>query len=650
MIYTESAIIDMLYEKLSLPRHAKIISALKPNSIYTINIEDEDFSQIFIIDSEGFKEKVRYCIFKILGEQYIDVDIPTAFDGLDVKLVGKEPIEMHDINSNFENTVITFDCVISATDSPKTYIKSGVAVCPLCYNQQDVKCDFEKKIPVTVCGNKTCKKAKMILTSNKVITDDIQTLFLQELLDRAKHSSPVLLMGKVYGKDVGLSYIGQKKRVTGIFRSIIDMNENENDVYIDILSISDLEDDKEIEPTKEEIVRYRELAKDKNYIDLLINSFAPNVYGMKNIKMSILLQLVGGMKNTNRRSDINILLVGDPSMAKSELLKYAKSITSKSIYTSGRGTSAAGLTIAIVKINDRFVAQAGVLPLCNGGFAFIDEFDKMNKDDRSAMHEAMEQQTASIAKAGIVLTLPTKTTILAAANPRYGAYDPAASLRDNIDIPVPLLARFDLIWLIRDIVNVTEDMMKASHILNSFISSEKVKSNAIFDGKSLMGLLTLARRQQPQLTDDVKNEIIKIYNNMRALATGEDLPVGVRQLEALIRISYALAKLKLKDFVEVEDVLQVKELIELMYNSFNLTLNSGGKQTILGGTARENRQKLAEELWTECENADGNVNLVDFMRKLIENGVAPIDAKKLFGSWERFNHVKLNSDGTYRKA
>ena len=146
--------------------------------------------------------------------------------------------------------------------------------------------------------------------------------------------------------------------------------------------------------------------------------------------------LAGGF-SLSKRSDINILLVGDPSLAKSELLKECDNVSSKSMYTSGKGSSAAGLTIGLVKMdNGSFVAQAGVLPLCDGGHACIDEFDKMNSNDRSSMHEGMEQQTVSIAKAGFRMTLEAKTSILAAANPKYGKYDNSMSLIDNIDIPV----------------------------------------------------------------------------------------------------------------------------------------------------------------------------------------------------------------------
>lgn len=649
MSYTESAMRDKIREILNKPQYSRVISALKPNSVYNIDVESEDFSMVFGLSPVDFKERLRHVIYGILEEVYDDIDVPNTFADLQINLVGREPISMHDIGAHFENTVITFDCIISATDAPKTYVKQGTAVCPQCFNQEDVKCDFEKKIQQPTCPNPSCKRCKMIMQSNSVVTDDVQTLLLQEQLEDAVHSSPVTFVGKVYGNDVSTSFTGQKKRITGIFRSIIDMKENENDVYIDILALDNLEEEEDLRPTVEQEKKFREMAQENGYTEKIVGSFAPRIYGMKDIKLSILLQLVGGVKGT-KRSDINIFLVGDPSMAKSELLKYANSITHKSIYTSGRGTSSAGLTIAIVKINDRFVAQAGVLPLCNGGFAFIDEFDKMNKDDRSAMHEAMEQQTVSIAKAGIVLTLPTKTAILASANPKYGFYDNDISLRDNVDIPAPLLSRFDLIWLIKDTVNMTEDMLKASHIINSFEDDVSKTTHIPLEENELVALMTLAKEQNPKLTEEVKAEIIKIYNDMRAKSKNDELPIGTRQLEALVRLSYAHAKLMLKDFVEVTDVMRVKELIESMYGSFNLSISSGSIQTVLGTSNKETKQQTAERAWSDCENEDGKVNLTDFMRKLVEYGYEPMEAKKLFGNWERFNHVRLNNDGTYRKA
>ena len=174
---------------------------------------------------------------------------------------------------------------------------------------------------------------------------------------------------------------------------------------------------KEVLPTPDEIVKLRKESQEPDFIKKLIDSYAPDIYGYDDIKLSCLLQLVGGVAS-KKRADINLLLVGDPSMAKSELLKYGHEITLNSIYTNGRGSSSAGLTIGMVKLSDgRMVAQAGVLPLCSGGFAYIDEFDKMNKLDRSAMHEAMEQQTVSIAS-GYFTNITSEDSNISCSKPK----------------------------------------------------------------------------------------------------------------------------------------------------------------------------------------------------------------------------------------
>ena len=231
-------------------------------------------------------------------------------------------------------------------------------------------------------------------------------------------NSPVMFVGKIKGNNVGTAFVGQKKRIIGLFKTVYDPKKTEHNVIIDVSYIEDLDDVKLVKPTEPELIKLKEESKKPDFIKKVVSSYAPHIYGYGDIKKSLLLQLAGGV-NGKRRGDINILLVGDPSMAKSELLKFGKKITQTSIYTSGKGTSAAGLTIGMVKLSDgTMIAQAGVLPLCSGGFAFIDEFDKMNKLDRSSMHEAMEQQTVSRAVAGTQLTLPAKTSDIGSSKPK----------------------------------------------------------------------------------------------------------------------------------------------------------------------------------------------------------------------------------------
>ena len=292
------------------------------------------------------------------------------------------------------------------------------------------------------------------------------------------------------------------------------------------------------------------------------------------------------------------------------------------------------------------VSQAGVLPICNNGFAFIDEFDKMNKDDRSSMHEAMEQQTVSIAKAGIQMTLPTRTAILAAANPKYGMYDTDITLRDNIDVPAPLLSRFDMIWLIRDKVHQTEDMAKATHVLNSFTDGDV---SSYFSDIQLMAFLNYARSLKPKLLEESKKKLLEIYEQMRNSSNQSKMPVGVRQLEALVRMSMAYAKLNLKEVVTIDDVYSVEALIRTMYEAFGQSLDKQSVQQQIYFDKKNTKQHDLLSVWNSCKDENGNVRLKVFQKTLVDAGMSEDETKRLIDRWENSNVIKLNKDGSYKR-
>ena len=649
MSYSLSAQRDIIHQALSHPKYTDVIDGLRPDSTFCFNPSTQPFLDFYLESPKNFLDLLKTCIYMVIADKRGREKLPlieSAYKRLKIKLVSEKITNMHSISSKYENTTITFNCQIIAIDSPKTFIKEAVFLCPICNRDYRVESNIDRKIQVPFCNNTQCRKAKTEVDPLSVVTDDVQTILMQEFMEDSKNNSPVILTGKLVGENIRTSFVGQRKQITGLFRSIIDVKNNENDVFIDILCLDDLEEQKPIEPSAEELKQLESDSKDGDFIDGLVGSFAPNIYGYRDIKLAILLELVGGVK-TKKRGDINTLLVGDPSMAKSELLKFAKSITQRSIYTSGRGSSAAGLTIGMVKMPDgRFVAQAGVLPICNNGFAFIDEFDKMNKDDRSSMHEAMEQQTVSIAKAGIQMTLPTRTAILAAANPKYGVYDPDSTLRDNIDVPAPLLSRFDMIWLIKDRVHVTEDMAKATHILNSFTDS---KDSAYMSETQLMAFLNYARKLEPKLLDESKSKLLKIYEKMRTASAKSQMPVGIRQLEALVRLSMAYAKLKLKETVDVEDIEEIEKLIITMYKGFGQSLDGQSIQEQIYFDKKSTKEHNLVELWNICKNSDGNVKIKTFQETLMKAGMDDEQTKRLIDRWENNNVIKLNIDGTYKR-
>ena len=650
---TESKMYDNLVETFQAVKWTDIIDNLTPTSTITIDPKLPEFSETFLeFGCEKFMGMVKRAVFTIMKQKYLDIDVPSTFDGLKVK-IQEEKILMHNITAKHENTVICFDTTIIATDAPKTYIKECKLVCPRCGFGFSVVCDHNRNIPIETCSNSGCREAKMLPDIDTLVTEYIQTVFLQEPLEESRKNSPVLFIGKIKGDNVGTAFVGQKKRITGLFKTVFDPKKTEHNVIIDVVYIEDLDDVKLVKPTPEEISKLKEKAKDPQFLEKVVHSFAPHIYGYSEIKESLLLQLAGGV-NGKRRGDINILLVGDPSMAKSELLKFGKKITQTSIYTSGKGTSAAGLTIGMVKLSDgTMIAQAGVLPLCSGGFAFIDEFDKMNKLDRSSMHEAMEQQTVSRAVAGVNLTLPAKTSILAAANPKFGKYDAKESLGENINVPPALLSRFDLIWLIKDRVDASLDMAKANHILDTYSDDRKIEE-PMFTPKELMAYINYVREQKPTLSRETRREVLKIYEKMRELSKEDEsaLAIGTRQLEALIRLSLAHAKLLFKPEADINDVREVRDILTDMFRTFGLDMEKGrfDQSLLTGVTGKETKEQVANRIWAESADPNGDVMLPKFLRMLAEtDSYDEVSSKKLFDDWDKYCIVRMNTNGTWRK-
>ncbi len=408
------------------------------------------------------------------------------------------------------------------------------------------------------------------------------------------------------------------------------------DIAIEANNIIPLEETfEDLDISEEDERQIQELSADPKVFQKLAESIAPSIYGYEEIKQAILLQMFSGVKKTKSdgnktRGDIHILLVGDPGVAKSQLLKFISGIAPKGRYVVGKSTSGAGLTATVVR--DEYLRgwslEAGAMVLANHGMICIDELEKMDPQDRSAMHEALEQQSVTISKASVQATLRAETTVLAAGNPKFGRFDPYQTVASQIDIPPTLINRFDVVFIMKDIPDRARDEAIAEHVLLENTES-RVKNEV--DRNLFRKYIAYAKQKiRPKLLPEATGEIKKFYVDLRnAQVSGDSqtrpLPISARQLDALIRMSEASAKSRLSEQVTKDDAKRAITLIKyyLMQVGYDYETKTFDIDRIATGVSTSQRGKimLVKDTVSKLESRLGKLIPVEEVMKELEGKV-----------------------------
>ncbi|MGO8806273.1 MAG: minichromosome maintenance protein MCM [Candidatus Bathyarchaeia archaeon] len=505
------------------------------------------YEQLRIEDSEH-AEKIEKIVIRI------------------VQLLGKE--QLRKLGSRQMSKLVMVEGIVVRATPVRPMVLVGAFKCKRCGTMNRVEQTGQFLKAPSVCEAPDCGRDGPFEFAQEDSTFiDSQDLRLQEKPeDLPPGQLPRTLAVKTIGDDiVDVARPGDHVSIVGIVHafapSLMGMGKLRTFILqLDANSVELLGKEPETSPpTPEEEEKILALSKDPWVHRKIRDSIAPSIFGYEHIKEAIMYLLFGGVSKTlpdvSIRGEPNILLIGDPGTAKSQLLQYVARIAPRGLYTSGRGTTAAGLTAAVVREKGGSMSlEAGALVLADKGIACIDEMDKMRPEDRVAIHEAMEQHTVSVAKGGIVATLNARTAVLAAANPSLGRYEPNRTVAENVPLPVTILSRFDLIFVLRDVPNKESDSRMSKHILE--IHRRGVSPvEAQVDAELLRKYVSYAKGIKPVLSEEALKQLSDFYLAMRSASETEGSPVAItaRQLESLVRISEARAKVALRREVTAED-------------------------------------------------------------------------------------------------
>ncbi|MGC8572192.1 MAG: minichromosome maintenance protein MCM [Candidatus Micrarchaeia archaeon] len=465
-----------------------------------------------------------------------------------------------------------------------------------------------------------CKRKSLKPMPEESVFIDIQKIAVQDPLEKLKGSTPTWQLEAWIEDDLVNTVIpGDRVELTGVLRIRPRRNvrgkieKNMYTMYLDVVSIMPRQKEfAELTISEDEERQILELSKNPNIFNMIAKSVAPSIYGYEEVKKAVALQLFGGTPGKTLvdggiiRSDTHILLIGDPGSAKTRILQSVARLVPKGIYVSGKSVTGGGMTA--VAERDEFseggwTLKAGALVLGNGGIVCIDEFDKIGDEDRAALHEALESQTISVAKAGIIATFNARTAVLAAANPKFGRFDEHSYPAQQFDIPTTLLSRFDLIFPIKDTMDVEQDKKIAEHILMQHEAAgamiaelkeyEQVEKPPI-DTELLRKYIAYAKKNvMPRLSDEASQRIQEYYVELRRLGAKEGTtPITPRQIEGLVRMAEASAKTRLSNIVTKEDAEQAITLVEYVLNK--LAVDTSGRRDIdaIVGMPREKVNKI----------------------------------------------------------
>lgn len=567
---------------------------------------------------------------------------------------------IRDVRADCIGKLVTVRGIVTRVTEVKPMMVVATYSCDQCGAETYQPVQAPTFTPLLLCPSNECHTnragGRLCLQSRGSKFLKFQEMKLQEHTDQVPVGHlPRSISVAVQGENTRLAQPGDHVAVTGVFLPLLRTGFRQltqgllSETYLEahhIVKMTKSEEDASgaDELTEEELRQITE----EDFYDKLAASIAPEIYGHEDVKKALLLQLVGGVERSPHgmriRGNINICLMGDPGVAKSQLLSYIDRLAPRSQYTTGRGSSGAGLTAAVLRdpVTGELALEGGALVLADQGICCIDEFDKMSEADRTAIHEVLEQQSVSIAKAGVLATLNARCAVLAAANPAYGRYDARRSLEHNLRLPAALLSRFDLLWLLPDRPDRDHDLRLAQHI--TYVHQHSRQPPCSFqqlDMKLMRRYIATCKRKQPVVPEALADYITAAYVEMRkeAWASKDSTYTSARTLLGILRLATALARLRLVDVVEKEDINEAMRLMEM------------SKDSLQGDKGQQDRPpRPSDAIFAALRELAGpggrSLRLAEALPRCLAKGFTPGQVQEALDEYEELNVLQVNAART----
>ena len=595
-----------------------------------------------------------------IGEKLLRSDfftesvVPSDYDPVCIRITElpkDKKIPINKLKHDLKGRLISVSGMIRKLSSTSTYMSAAYWECKVCEAHWVERQDTIYLKRPALCP--LCKKgAFKAIVNDRALSHyrDYQDGELQESPEgltggRQPQSVQFVLKGDLTSK---LS-VGAKVILNGILRLEDKKDSDDSTITSFVLEVVSVETEDEnmdeIFLTEEDIQLCKEISNSPTIIEDIAKSIAPSIYGFDSVKLALALQLAGGVQvhagdGTTKRGDIHILLIGDPGTAKSQMLKSASVIASRSVFASGKSATAAGLTATAARQTDgRWTVEAGALVLADGGMACVDELDKMREEDRASLHSAMEDQCIFFAKAGMTMTLRTKCSLLAAANPKYGRFEDDQLFTEQIDLPPSLISRFDLIFVITDVPNKEKDDAIVEHILSEHALGQMRENGDFGDNHSrparlysntdpiiplenLKRYIAYARKLKPVLTEEAEEILKESFTRIRQQYSKKEKVIGItfRQMDGYIRLATASAKLHLRQEILEEDATLAVTIIEQYLSSIANDSGISDIDAIMTSIQRKDKDVMNSVLAFYDENGASSLTLDEIIQGVMNSG------------------------------